>query len=122
MSAHGQALASHAGAPARTFVWVWIWLVGITGVEVFLGYKNIAPVIMLTILIGLSVMKAALIMAYFMHLKFEKLNLVMLTLSPLLISAILFFMTRGETRMQDPTHEVITHLGEELHVEAAHEK
>jgi hypothetical protein len=31
-------------------------------------------------------------------------------------------MTRGETRMHDPTHQVITHLGEELHVEAAHEK
>ena len=91
MSAHGHALASHAEAPARTFVWVWIWLVGITGVEVFLGYKNIAPVIMLTILIGLSVMKAALIMAYFMHLKFERFSL-FLTLFPMLIFCILLML------------------------------
>ena len=39
-----------------------------------------------------------------MHLKFEKMNLVMLTFSPLLLAMILFFMTRGETRMHDATH------------------
>ncbi len=75
MSAH--ATASHPDVPARTFVWVWIWLVGITGVEVFLGYKNVPPALMITILLGLSVIKAALIMSYFMHLKFEKLTLVL---------------------------------------------
>jgi cytochrome c oxidase subunit 4 len=101
MSAHGHPLASHAEAPARTFLWVWIWLVGITGVEVFLGYKNIAPVIMLTILIGLSVMKAALIMAYFMHLKFERLSLVFLLVPALVfcICMILIFFFPDSVRL-----------------------
>jgi cytochrome c oxidase subunit IV len=42
---------------------------------------------MLTILIGLSIIKAALIVAYFMHLRFERLSLV-LTLVPMLIVCI----------------------------------
>ena len=42
---------------------------------------------MLTALLGLSVVKAALIIAYFMHLKFERLSL-FLTLFPMLIFCI----------------------------------
>ncbi len=101
MSAHGHTVASHAEAPARTFVWVWIWLVAITGIEVFLGYKNIPPAIMLTILIGLSVIKAALIMAYFMHLKFERLSLVFLLVPALVfcICMILIFFFPDSARL-----------------------
>ena len=43
---------------------------------------------MLTVLLGLSVIKAALIIAYFMHLKFERFSL-FLTLFPMLIFCIL---------------------------------
>ena len=49
----------------------------ITGLEVFLAYKELKPSIMLTILVILSVVKAAMIMSYFMHLKFEKFSLVL---------------------------------------------
>jgi cytochrome c oxidase subunit 4 len=42
---------------------------------------------MLTILVGLSIIKAALIVAYFMHLRFERLSLV-LTLVPMLVICI----------------------------------
>ena len=42
---------------------------------------------MLTILLGLSIIKAALIVAYFMHLRFERLSLV-LTLVPMLVVCI----------------------------------
>ena len=53
------------------FFWVWGALLVLTGVEVYLGYQNMEPVRMLTILMGLSIVKAALIIAYFMHMKFE---------------------------------------------------
>ena len=46
---------------------------------------------MLTVLVGLSVIKAALIIAYFMHLKFERLSL-FLTLFPMLILCILLML------------------------------
>jgi cytochrome c oxidase subunit 4 len=70
---------------------VWIVLVALTGVEVLLAYLQVNPVIMLTILVGLSVIKAALIIAYFMHLKFERFSL-FLTLFPMLIFCILMMM------------------------------
>ena len=44
----------------------------ITGIEVFLGYIQLEPTLMLGLLIGLSFIKAGLIMAWFMHLKYEK--------------------------------------------------
>ena len=53
------------------FFWVWGVLLVITGIEVYLGYQNMEPVRMLSILMGLSIVKAALIIGYFMHLKFE---------------------------------------------------
>ena len=76
MSADGEA-AAHVPAKASLFVIVWIGLVGITGIEVFLAYERVAPGIMLTVLVGLSIVKAGLIMAYFMHLKYERFILVL---------------------------------------------
>ena len=66
---------------------IWIILLVFTGIEVLLAYEQITPIIMLTALIGLSVIKAALIIAYFMHLKFERFSL-FLTLFPMLIFCI----------------------------------
>ena len=43
---------------------------------------------MLTVLLGLSIIKAALIVAYFMHLKFERLSLI-LTIVPMLVVCIM---------------------------------
>ena len=75
----------------KTFSVVWIILLVFTGIEVLLAYEQINPVIMLTALVGLSVIKAALIIAYFMHLKFERFSL-FLTLFPMLIFCILMMM------------------------------
>jgi cytochrome c oxidase subunit 4 len=56
----------------------------LTGIEVFLAYIQFSLTVMLVLLMGLSFVKAALIMAYFMHLRFEKRTLV-LTLIPALV-------------------------------------
>ena len=53
------------------FLWVWAALLVMTGIEVFLAYQNMEPIRMLSILMGLSLLKAGLIIAYFMHMKFE---------------------------------------------------
>jgi cytochrome c oxidase subunit 4 len=84
MSAHSE---EHAGAGTKLYLVVWSGLLGLTAVEVFLAYLQMSPVPMLTLLMGLSIVKAALIMAYFMHLRFERLRLV-LTLVPALVIAI----------------------------------
>jgi len=54
------------------YFWVWAGLIFLTGVEVGLAYEQVlAPVRMLEVLLVLSVVKAALITLYFMHLKSE---------------------------------------------------
>jgi cytochrome c oxidase subunit 4 len=54
------------------YFWVWGALLILTLVEVVLAYNQVfQPVRMLEVLMVLSVVKAALIIAYFMHLKFE---------------------------------------------------
>jgi cytochrome c oxidase subunit IV len=106
----------------KVYFTTWCWLLVMTVFALIIGYVHMPEGIKAVLLVTTTLAKILLIGRIFMHLKFEKMNLVMITISPLLISAILFFMTRGETRGTDNTHQVITHLGEELHVEAAHEK
>jgi cytochrome c oxidase subunit 4 len=67
---------------------VLLWLLVLTMVEVVLAYVQIDDLrLMLTVLMGLSIVKAFLIMAWFMHLKFERMSLV-LTLVPALVICI----------------------------------
>ena len=91
MSTHSEAVDRIEGATTKAFITVWCALLFLTGVEVFLAYEQIPVLIFLTALVGLSVIKAALIIAYFMHLKFEKLSL-FLTLFPMLILCIILML------------------------------
>src|SRR5262249_285558 len=86
MSAHADVHEHFAGSN-RLFMSIWIWLLALTGFEVFLGYIHLPVVYMLVILMGVSIIKAALIVAYFMHLRFERLNLI-LTIVPAVVIAI----------------------------------
>jgi cytochrome c oxidase subunit 4 len=67
------------------FFWVWGALLILTGIEVYLAYQNMELIRMLTILMGLSLIKAGLIIAYFMHLKYEISRMKWLTMSSLVI-------------------------------------
>jgi caa(3)-type oxidase subunit IV len=91
MSAHAEEIHEHPQVGIPTFAKVWVALLFLTGIEVFLAYEQVPTLIMLTALIGLSVIKGALIIAYFMHLKFERLSL-FLTLFPMLIFCILLML------------------------------
>jgi cytochrome c oxidase subunit 4 len=91
MSMHTEEVEHVATATTMTFAKVWIVLLVLTGAEIFLAYEQVPVLIMLTVLVGLSVIKAALIIAYFMHLKFERFSL-FLTLFPMLILCILLML------------------------------
>jgi len=84
------AAAEHTEPASKLFLWVWFWLLALTGVEVLLGYEQYPVKLMLTMLMSLSVIKAGLIMAYFMHLRFERMKLV-LTLVPALVIILCLF-------------------------------
>ena len=86
MSAHADTHEHFAGSN-KLFISVWMWLLLLTGFEVFLGYIQLPVIYMLVILMGASIIKAALIVAYFMHLRFERLNLI-LTIVPALVICI----------------------------------
>jgi cytochrome c oxidase subunit IV len=86
MNAHADEHEHFAGSN-KLFTSIWIWLVLLTLVEIVLAYRPMAIHIMLTILLGISIIKAALIVAYFMHLKFERLSLI-LTIVPMLVICI----------------------------------
>ena len=75
------------------YFWVWGALLVLTAIEVVLGYKQVfAPVRMLEVLLILSVIKSALIIGYFMHLKFEtKLMRWLLVLSVTACFIIMYF-------------------------------
>ncbi|HEY0385439.1 MAG TPA: cytochrome C oxidase subunit IV family protein [Pyrinomonadaceae bacterium] len=77
----------HFEGTMKLFSMVLGGLLVLTLVEVFLAYIHASVLIMLTILMGLSIIKAALIVAYFMHLRFERLSLV-LTLVPAIVVCI----------------------------------
>lgn len=75
----------------RLYYTVWVGLLILTLVEVILAYQYLSVVTMLILLIGLSFFKAGLIVAYFMHLRFERFNL-FLTLVPATIFCILMLL------------------------------
>lgn len=77
----------HFEGSTRLFLNVLGGLLLLTLVEVFLAYIHVPLTLMLTILIGLSLIKAAMIIAYFMHLRFERMSLV-LTLIPTVVVCI----------------------------------
>jgi cytochrome c oxidase subunit 4 len=79
---------SHLEGGARLYNWVWIYLLALTALEVFLAYEHIFSTAgMLAVLMVLSVVKAGLIVAYFMHLRFERASLV-LSLIPAVVLVI----------------------------------
>ena len=91
-AAHAEAHADthEHGITTKQNLIVWGGLLGLTAIEVFLAYIHLDITLMLIIVMGLSIIKAALIMAYFMHLKFERLSFV-LTIVPALVVLLCLF-------------------------------
>jgi len=83
---------THAEESLRPYYVVWIYLLAITAVEVLLAYMQVfSTEVMLIVLVCLSMVKAGLIVAFFMHLKFEKPALAWsLVPAGLLVIALLF--------------------------------
>src|ERR1041385_4106614 len=88
MAAHAE---EHFAGSNKLFISIWGWLVALTLIEIFLAYKTMTIHTMLPILLGLSLIKSALIVSYFMHLKCERLSLI-LTLVPMLVVCICLLM------------------------------
>ena len=84
-------MSSHATDHAEPNYWgVWLALLVLTLIELAVAKAPVPKFIMVFALCALALTKAALVAAYFMHLKFERSALILIVLSPLLLSAILY--------------------------------
>ena len=83
---------SHDAGSKKVFLYVWFWLLALTGVEVWLAYIHLGVKLMLTLLMGLSIVKASLIIAYFMHLRYEKRSLALILMPAMVFIIVMLFL------------------------------
>lgn len=69
---------------------IWGALLILTLVELWVAKAPMVKAAIIIALVALALAKAALVAGYFMHLKFEKWALILVVLSPLLLSGILY--------------------------------
>src|SRR2546430_2681997 len=84
---HESSEQAHVEGSKRGFMFVWVWLLGLTGGGGGLGFQDLPLKGMLALLMTLSIIKASLIISYFMHLRYERRSLA-LTLMPALVFVI----------------------------------
>ncbi|HEX4835885.1 MAG TPA: cytochrome C oxidase subunit IV family protein [bacterium] len=79
-------------APTRAYLVAWVVLLFLTAIEVSVVLVFTLPtVVRVTILLISALIKASLIGAYYMNLKFERLAMVYIALIPLLLGVLMFF-------------------------------
>jgi len=74
------------------YIGVFWWLLVLTVIEICVIYLPIAKFAIAVMLIVLAVTKAALVALYFMHLKFERVTLGWIALSPFILCVFLILM------------------------------
>jgi cytochrome c oxidase subunit 4 len=74
------------------YIGVFWWLLGLTILEIAVIYVPMARLIVVILLIGLALSKAALVAMYFMHLKFERVTLGVIAITPLILCVFLILM------------------------------
>jgi len=87
----------------KTYVITWFWLLVLSLLALGLGYAPINERLKALLLVCTTLAKILVIAAIFMHLKYERLNLVLLTFAPLILALILFSFTFPET-LGNATH------------------
>jgi cytochrome c oxidase subunit 4 len=79
----------------RIYAVTWFWLLAITVLELAVVLLGVPKILLATTLIAMAILKAGLIMAYFMHLRYEKLSLIYAVVVPMFFLAIVLFSGVG---------------------------
>ncbi len=74
----------------KVYVVTWGWLLVLTVLEVGIVLAHVPKVPLIISLVILALMKATLIIAYFMHLRYERLSFIYAVVVPLFLGVILF--------------------------------
>lgn len=75
----------------KVYVVTWGWLLALTLLEIGIVLVHVPRVLLILALVILALMKAILIIAYFMHLRYERLSFIYAVTIPLFLGLILFF-------------------------------
>jgi len=81
----------------RLYFKTWLWLLVLTAVALGLGYTNLPEKLKAFLLVCTTLAKILVIASIFMHLRYERINLILLTFVPLVLAVILFSFTFPET-------------------------
>jgi cytochrome c oxidase subunit IV len=81
----------------KTYLMTWVWLLVLTALALGLGYANIDERLKAFLLVCTTLAKILVIAAVFMHLRYERINLILITFAPLILAVILFSFTFPET-------------------------
>ena len=101
-------MTEHHGEQAihyKTYLWTWFWLLVLTALALGIGYTSINETLKAFLLIGTTLAKIFVIASVFMHLKYERVNLILITFTPLILAIILFSFTFPET-LGNATHVI----------------
>lgn len=74
------------------YIGVFWWLLALTILEIAVIYVPIAKMAIVILLVAMAISKAALVALYFMHLKFERLTLGVIALTPFVLCVFLILM------------------------------
>lgn len=88
---------AHPAISYRTYVMTWFWLLVLTSLALGLGYAPIAEGLKALLLVCTTLAKVLVIAAVFMHLRYERINLILITFAPLILAIIMFSFTFPET-------------------------
>jgi cytochrome c oxidase subunit 4 len=89
----------------KTYLITWVWLLVLTALALGLGYTHITERFKALLLVCTTLAKILVIAAMFMHLRYERINLILMTFAPLVLAVILFSFTFPET-LGSPSHVI----------------
>src|SRR5262249_2071550 len=93
----------HNAISYKTYFMTWVWLLVLTALALGLGYAPIDERLKAFLLVCTTLAKILVIAAVFMHLRYERLNLILITFAPLILAIIMFSFTYPET-LGNATH------------------
>lgn len=71
VSAPSQTKTHTAHPTKKTYVMIFIWLTVLTAIEVAVAAVPMPEVIQIGLLVGIAIVKAALVVLYYMHLRYD---------------------------------------------------
>ena len=105
----------------KTYIWTWGWLLVLTALALGLGYAPINERLKALLLVGTTLFKILVIAAVFMHLRHERLNLVLITFAPLVIESLPKAKLRMRVQVNTPCYQFLINLQPVLPLQTIHQ-